>query len=110
MSRKCMSEDQVQGICTQCNKNKQTPAPKSKLGYKRYLELCSSCSKRKYGLGVSSTNRFYSKYKDQQCAECGFVAVNSCQLDIHHKDHNHTNNDLSNLITLCANCHRLKHC
>lgn len=39
---------------------------------------------------------------------CGFVAIHSVQLDVDHIDGNHANNDVSNLMTLCANCHRLK--
>ena len=31
-----------------------------------------------------------------------------CQLDIDHIDGNRENNDIINLQTLCANCHRLK--
>jgi len=50
----------------------------------------------------------YSKYKKPFCEFCGFVAVHSCQLDVDHIDGNHHNNDLDNLQTLCANCHRLK--
>jgi 5-methylcytosine-specific restriction endonuclease McrA len=30
-----------------------------------------------------------------------------CQLDAHHVDGNHENNDPTNIQTLCANCHRL---
>lgn len=37
------------------------------------------------------------------CVDC-----NKCQLDVDHIDGNHDNNDISNLKTLCANCHRLK--
>ena len=36
------------------------------------------------------------------------MAVHASQLDIDHIDGNHSNNDESNLQTLCANCHRLK--
>jgi len=28
---------------------------------------------------------------------------------IHHKDHDHTNNDISNLQLLCKRCHQLEH-
>jgi 5-methylcytosine-specific restriction endonuclease McrA len=30
------------------------------------------------------------------------------QLDVDHIDGNRSNNELSNIQTLCANCHRLK--
>ena len=42
------------------------------------------------------------------CEFCGFIPVEMCQLDVDHIDGNHNNNDISNLQTLCANCHRLK--
>ena len=42
-----------------------------------------------------------------KCENCGFIAMHSCQLDIHHIDGNHDNNDKNNLQVLCANCHRL---
>jgi hypothetical protein len=57
------------------------------------------------------------KYKGQahrqflglKCERCGFDPVDECQLDVHHKDRDHTNNAPSNLETICANCHRLEH-
>ena len=50
----------------------------------------------------------YRQYKKTYCEECGFVATHPCQLDVDHADGNHNNNATFNLITLCANCHRLK--
>jgi 5-methylcytosine-specific restriction endonuclease McrA len=37
-----------------------------------------------------------------KCAGCGRSDV---RLQVHHIDHNHRNNDMSNLIPLCASCH-----
>ena len=54
-------------------------------------------------------NKPYRKYKGFFCNRCGFVALVPHQLDVHHKDHNHDNNDPTNLETVCANCHRLIH-
>lgn len=51
----------------------------------------------------------YRKYKTMICERCKFEALDRCQLDVHHKDGNHHNNDPNNLETLCANCHRLEH-
>jgi len=42
------------------------------------------------------------------CERCGFVPEDVCQLDVDHIDGDHANNDRANLMTLCANCHRLK--
>jgi len=52
-------------------------------------------------------NPKYKKHKKVKCARCGFVAENSCQLDVHHLNGNHKNNTKRNLQTLCSNCHRL---
>lgn len=64
--------------------------------------FCSKGHYKKY------TERKYHKHKKGKCDECGFVPVTISQLDVDHIDGNHKNNNLSNLQTLCANCHRLK--
>ncbi len=48
------------------------------------------------------------RFKDNKCANCGFIPIHICQLDLDHIDGNHENNSITNLQTLCANCHRLK--
>ena len=50
----------------------------------------------------------YRLSKKSECELCGFIPVDLCQLDVDHIDGNHKNNEVSNLQTLCANCHRLK--
>lgn len=42
------------------------------------------------------------------CAVCGYNEHKFC-LDIHHLDHNAENNNLENIIILCAICHRKLH-
>lgn len=49
------------------------------------------------------------RYLKGKCERCGFVPEHYAQLEIHHKDHDRTNNDPSNFETLCANCHKLHH-
>jgi predicted HNH restriction endonuclease len=100
--RKEQTEDQIRGLCLNCNKNLQKRG-KSKLGFIRYVSLCSQCCKKKYG------ENHYSDKKSHICERCGFIPAHRCQLDVHHKDRNRSNNDISNLETLCANCHRLEH-
>ena len=56
----------------------------------------------------NSIPKGYRKHKKKYCQNCGFVALHKCQLDVDHIDGNHNNNNLDNLQTLCANCHRLK--
>lgn len=47
--------------------------------------------------------------RNTSCERCGFAAEAACQLDHHHRDGDHTNDSPENLVTLCANCHRLEH-
>jgi 5-methylcytosine-specific restriction endonuclease McrA len=48
------------------------------------------------------------RFKLDHCERCGFIPEDLVQLDIDHINGDRTNNDSSNLQTLCANCHRLK--
>lgn len=73
----------------------------SKLGFQKYHKQCGYHRGMKYDFK-------YRIHKDTSCSKCGFIAEHSCQLDVDHIDGNHKNNDVSNLQTLCANCHRLK--
>jgi 5-methylcytosine-specific restriction endonuclease McrA len=66
-------------------------------GRQTFSKKCQTCRKNKYGTNKASS-----------CAVCGFLAEHPCQMDIDHIDGNHDNNDVTNLQTLCANCHRLK--
>lgn len=52
--------------------------------------------------------RPYRKFLKDKCDFCGFIPIHNCQLDVDHKDGNNKNNEVANLQTLCANCHRLK--
>jgi hypothetical protein len=66
-------------------------------GIKLWDRQCWKCKERGYRM-----------HKKDYCETCGFKAIHSVQLDVDHIDGNHANNDVSNLQTLCANCHRLK--
>jgi hypothetical protein len=63
---------------------------------------CSSTRKRIRKLRVR-------KVKPMKCNRCPFIAKSRSQIDCHHKDGNHSNNDPDNLEWICANCHRLEH-
>lgn len=102
--------------CEKCKKN-TTPAsgdPRPN-GTRYYLRLCRGCEHlEKYGRRnhfkrqYHKRGREYIRYKKDQCEDCGFKAIHACQLDVDHVDGNRQNNELANLRTLCANCHRLK--
>jgi 5-methylcytosine-specific restriction endonuclease McrA len=71
-------------------------AEKTKYGY-RYKKYCTQCYRKPY-----------RKYLKSQCEKCNYKPEVAGVLDIDHIDGNHTNDDASNLMTLCSNCHRVK--
>jgi hypothetical protein len=46
--------------------------------------------------------------KPMQCERCGYNA-HKAAIVVHHRDRNRSNNELSNLEVLCANCHAIEH-
>jgi 5-methylcytosine-specific restriction endonuclease McrA len=67
-----------------------------KNGIKLYATNCQTCK------------RLGKRDKKTYCELCNFIALDPVQLDVDHIDADTSNNDPSNLQTLCANCHRLK--
>ena len=108
----------VQGICVECGERPQRKTGKHPVRGQIYSALCGRCthkrnpqkqpSKRPPDYWRGWRRESYRLGKADHCAKCGFVAEDPCQLDVDHIDGNHTNDDLNNLQTLCANCHRLK--
>lgn len=49
--------------------------------------------------------------KEEKCECCGLTEWNGCSipLELHHKNFNHYDNRLENLIILCPNCHSTAH-
>jgi hypothetical protein len=63
-----------------------------------FSDRCRTCrGRQRYGI-----------IKGPICEECSFVPKVSAQLEIDHIDGDKTNNDKSNLRTLCCNCHAYK--
>lgn len=78
--------------CGICGVRKCASKGKGKL-----RKICTACRRKPW-----------TRHKKDKCEFCGFIPAHNCQLDVDHVDGNKDNNDLSNLMTLCANCHRLK--
>jgi len=89
-------------VCDYCDKPfRKSPSSIGKTNF------CSRICWEKYI--QSDSPSYYRKFKKDKCEYCGLIPINKCQLDIHHNDGNKKNNESENLITLCANCHRLIH-
>jgi 5-methylcytosine-specific restriction endonuclease McrA len=84
----------IQGLCG-CG-NLQTSIGRNHAGVTIYGTRCHSCK---------SGGR---RQKKDHCELCGFIPKDPVQLDVDHIDADPSNNNPSNLQTLCANCHRLK--
>lgn len=54
--------------------------------------------------GMSKVVKYRNLIKIDKCARCGYNEF-KCSLQVHHKDSDRDNNNIDNLILLCANCH-----
>jgi len=122
-SKKCQFEGQRKGkyvVCEICG-TKTWRAPRAlKLSQSNKFFCCKSCqtiwrNKRYIGPlhanwqgGESTYKRIMKESKIKpKCKNCGIT--DKRVLVIHHIDKNRKNNDISNLIWLCLNCHHLVH-
>lgn len=110
MAKELIIQQKERPICLRCGNNKCKTNGFSKNGFIKYSNLCNSCQRAIYDLKKFKTKRTFSYviHKKNYCETCGFIPKHSCQLDVDHIDGDSSNNDESNLQTLCANCHRLK--
>lgn len=60
-----------------------------------------------YGTGESSYREKAFRAYRPICCRCGFA--NIAALEVHHIDRDRSNNNISNLEILCANCHKVEH-
>ena len=84
------------GVC-ECGRPQRSKGKDPRNGEQIYDRQCWKCKEGGYRL-----------HKRTYCEHCGFIALHPVQLDVDHIDGNRKNNNLENLQTLCANCHRLK--
>ena len=109
MGRLRLSIQKDRPFCSNCSVNQCKISGKSKLGFIKYSKFCAACEAIFYNKKTSSGRAFsYRLHKKSKCERCGFTPEHSCQLDVDHINGNCSDNDLDNLQTLCANCHRLK--
>lgn len=107
--------------CAQCGQEFYRPTSSQK-NSRSGLFFCSrSCKDRAQRLdGIKDVQP--SHYKDGSrsyrvrairsfgaiCNRCGYAKIESV-LEVHHKDRNRSNNELSNLEVLCPTCHTEEH-
>src|ERR1700752_5012393 len=85
---------------TDCN---QCGSPLTGL-QRKYCTACATIVSREKGSHATTLrNRPWVVHKKNSCEICSFHG-HPVQLDVHHLDGDHSNNDPSNLQTLCANC------
>lgn len=63
------------------------------------------------GKYVNETIRREFRNEHRYCEQCktDLLNANRWQWVLHHKDHNHFNNDPSNWQLLCKRCHQIEH-
>jgi hypothetical protein len=88
------------GVCSECGPVKlyvkeSTP---TKIKWRCGIHASQTLQQRK---------RKHLRFRKTICERCKFIPEDICQLDVHHIDGNHDNNEKGNHQTLCANCHRL---
>lgn len=94
------------GLCRVCGERTEVKnvTPKGKLHYRAY------CTKHRRKHESSYRGKERHRYHvGYVCERCGFEAEHIAQMDVHHIDGDHFNNNAGNLVTLCACCHRLEH-
>lgn len=133
-SKKC-SSDFRKGIkitshihnatCKSCNTTfhiKQSRIKKSKSGYFFCSRKCKDKAQSIYGpisikeimpshfgnAKIPDYRKICFEHYEQKCNKCGFDEIPQI-IQVHHKDRNRNNNDISNLEPLCPNCHEKEH-
>jgi DNA-directed RNA polymerase subunit RPC12/RpoP len=86
-------------LCEDCGVEPVRLKGRTPLGAPRYDKRCNSCHKGMYG-------KPWLKHRSDECEMCGYRPFFKRTLDVHHRDSDKSNNDPSNLMTVCSNCHR----
>lgn len=103
----------IQKICPVCRKEFKL---KWSLKAEKQVTCSYSCSNTFFRSGINNPNyKSGSNYRQvalntlgKKCANCGYSADEDA-LEVHHIDKNRDNNNITNLIVLCSNCHSILH-
>jgi 5-methylcytosine-specific restriction endonuclease McrA len=115
-SRKSIPEPNVE--CAHCDKPFYLNRSKQKNSKSGLFFCCrehKDLSQRIGGIEAIQPNHYGSGYRalalamlPQKCNRCAYEQHPEI-LQVHHRDHDHHNNDLENLEILCPNCHVIEH-
>jgi endogenous inhibitor of DNA gyrase (YacG/DUF329 family) len=111
--KKCALETNDSKItlkCAHCNKRIKRTRSQIKRSKKFFCShKCAAhvTKNSKYIDGKSTYRDLAIKHYGPRCKKCGYSIIEALQ--VHHIDKNRTNNDISNLLVLCSNCHVLIH-
>lgn len=102
----------MKNTCKHCKKEYERKRFNGRLEdltrYKKRV-FCSKLCQYKYGLDHEKTRQWLGRkiqrYKKDKCESC----KGDHWLGVHHRDRDWRNNDIDNLITLCASCHSKLH-
>ena len=94
--------------CERCGKSFTFEARYKTKAYKEKKYCSRSCSNNRSDWWKGNASRYRAicfQYHPKQCIICGFDKI----VEVHHRDHNHNNNEPMNLIPLCPNHHQMLH-
>jgi hypothetical protein len=95
MARGRPSKHQEGDLCETCFVTPKRFKGYSPSGRKIYGATCQACHRN-----------MHSRHRKDHCELCDYKPLFMRTLDVHHRDGDNSNNDESNLLTVCANCHR----
>ena len=94
--------------CERCGKSFTFEARIKTKTYNKKKYCSRSCANDRSDWWKRNATRYRTicfQYHPKQCIICGFDKI----VEVHHRDHNHNNNQHMNLIPLCPNHHQMLH-